>query len=84
MKQTAVEWLVSEIKSQLIARVSELDLHSLEEQAKAMEEEQKKDAFSAGQEQAIAESWLYDDAHPRFEEKAFMTFEQYYNEIYNK
>jgi len=45
-----------------------------------------KNAFAAGQEQAIAESWLYDDAHPRVEEKAFMTFEswleQYYKQTY--
>jgi len=40
-KQTAVEWLVAEIKSQLIAQVPELDLRYLEEQAKAMEKEQK-------------------------------------------
>jgi hypothetical protein len=40
MKQTAVEWLISEIKSQLIARVTELDLYSLQQQAKEMEKEQ--------------------------------------------
>jgi len=48
VQQTAVEWLVSEIKNQLIARVSELDLHSLEEQAKAIEKEQIEDAFDTG------------------------------------
>jgi acetyl-CoA carboxylase carboxyltransferase component len=40
MKQTAVEWLISEIKSQLIARVTELDLYSLQQQAKEMEKQQ--------------------------------------------
>jgi len=81
MKQTAVEWLFDQIPLEWTIKRSAFDAL---QQAKAMEEEQKKDAFSAGQEQAIAESWLYDDAHPRFEEKAFMTFEQYYNETYGK
>jgi hypothetical protein len=49
---TAVEWLVSEIKSQLIARVSELDLYSLEQQALEMEEQQIVEAYEKG----------YDDA----------------------
>ena len=47
-KQTAIEWLVAEIKSQLIAQVPELDLHSLEQQAKAMEKEQIEDAWDDG------------------------------------
>ena len=47
-KQTAVEWLVAEIKRQLIAQVPELDLHSLEQQAKAMEREQIIKAFCEG------------------------------------
>jgi len=77
MKQTAVEWLVSEIKSQLIARVSELDLHSLEQQAKAIEKDQK------------LECWNVAHQAGRFEgkgiaEENWQTFEQYYNETYNK
>ena len=47
-KRTAVEWLASEIKSQLIAQVPELDLRYLEEQAKAMEKEQIIKAFCEG------------------------------------
>jgi hypothetical protein len=47
-QQTAVEWLVAEIKRQLIAQVPELDLHSLEQQAKAMEKEQIIKAFCEG------------------------------------
>ena len=57
-KQTAVEWLVAEIKKQLIAQVPELDLHSLEQQAKEIEKKQlflasntsAKESYRAGQE----------------------------------
>jgi hypothetical protein len=87
MKQTAVEWL-QECLSLHLSHQEQMQFEGLFQQAKAMEKEQIKEqlknAFAAGQEQAIAESWLYDDAHPRVEEKAFMTFEQYYNETYNK
>ena len=68
-QQTAVEWLVSEIKSQLIARVSELDLHSLEQQAKAMEKEQIKNAIICNQNGLLRR-------------KTVLEAEQYYNETY--
>jgi len=70
-QQTAVEWLVSEIKSQLIARVSELDLHSLEQQAKAMEKEQIKNAIICNQNGLLRR-------------KTVLEAEQYYNETYKQ
>jgi hypothetical protein len=70
MKQTAVEWLISEIKSQLIARVTELDLYSLQQQAKEIEKQQIIDACNL----------------QRNDYRGMPTYnksgEQYYNETY--
>jgi hypothetical protein len=73
MKQTAVEWLISEIKSQLIARVTELDLYSLQQQAKEMEKEQIMDAHGIKTFRTIKMGLdVYEQING----------EQYYNETY--
>lgn len=67
-KQTAVEWLLEELKT-CIHRDEVADLIlDLQEQAKAMEKEQIEDAYKQGQH----------DSQPIRETDA----EQYYNETY--
>ena len=73
MKQTAVEWLISEIKSQLIARVTELDLYSLQQQAKEMEKQQIMNAYGIKTFRTIKMGLdVYEQING----------EQYYNETY--
>jgi len=68
-KQTAVEWLVKEIKS----KYSDIDFYHIKkeiDQAKAMEKKQIMDA-------------IYDNMGTNFDPNMGRA-EQYYNEIYNK
>ncbi len=79
MKQTAVEWLVDQLRQLAFdqnhhfglgdIRLTLGQLDELEEQAKSMDKEQKKDAYLQGS---------FDDGPDV--NKA----EQYYNETYNK
>jgi len=68
-KQTAVEWLVKEIKS----KYSDIDFYHIKkeiDQAKAMEKKQIMDA-------------IYDNMGTNFDPNMGRA-EQYYNEMYNK
>jgi hypothetical protein len=68
MKQTAVEWLEFEINRRGPKKDNPPQwLKELYEQAKEMEEQQKKDAWEDGM---------------RSDNGFFGTFEQYYNKIY--
>ena len=81
-KQTAVEWLVAEIKSQLIAQVPELDLHSLEQQAKAMEKQQSISDYCAGFE-ASGEGWNGEyGLKDMLDVAGEIDAEEYYNKTY--
>ena len=74
-KQTAVEWVFEQLDGEesLVARlVGFKEYNQIIEQAKAMEKEQIKDAFTDG---CIGE--LY-------ELNAYYTSEKYYNETYEK
>jgi len=68
-KQTAVEWLVEQIKKDPNLRLRGFDIDGIAEQAKQMEKEQMKDAYVTGQ---------YDLADKKFRPQ------EYYNETYNK
>jgi hypothetical protein len=70
-KQTAVEWLISQVED--FYCLLPVDMI---EQAKQMEKEQIKDAYEAGEENAM-------DCHsiPNFKD---MTADEYYNETYGK
>jgi hypothetical protein len=69
-KQTAVEWLIEELGEYFPHEIG--GIHLMVEQAKQMEKEQIKDAFTDG---CIGE--LY-------ELNAYYTSEKYYNETYGK
>jgi hypothetical protein len=68
MKQTAVEWLVEQLKSQYGLYI---DRFAVTDKTEAMEKEQIKEAHSAGQESAYG-----------FRDKE--TAEEYYQKTYGK
>ena len=70
-KQTAVEWLYSEFNKCIIGRSEKSGIEILQ-QAKAMEKEQKKDAYRVGR---IDGDIPFEFNH---------TFEKYYEETYGK
>jgi len=89
-KQTAVQWLVSEMITSEMKKEQGIDynIFDIVEQAKAMEKEQHKETYSIG--------WTtrerFDDLVPDiiypegldYEEKQEYAFEKYYNEHYGK
>ena len=83
MKQTAVEWLINELKKskhyqQMINEVHQNStiVNDILEQAKEMEKEQIKDSFLKG---------YVDDLHQPLPDDYYdYNAEQYYNETYKK
>jgi hypothetical protein len=77
MKQTAVEWLITQLEGEesLVARIVGLkEYNQIVKQAKQMEKEQIKDAWLCGQTNG-ATICTPDAYEPK---------EKYYNETYNK
>jgi hypothetical protein len=75
MKQTAVEWLVEEFKEKLIGNNLPNWVLDVIQQAKAMEREQIKSAFTKGD--LFAEDYFYPEK-PNVD-----CSENYYNETFN-
>ena len=84
MKQTAVEWLVEQIKSdQNQKSLSASEWMQVIEQAKAMEKEQHQESFNKGYDRR---NYIHDFEYGGVEywEEEPKEFEQYYNETYGK
>jgi hypothetical protein len=77
-KQTAVEWLVANIDWQLLKNTS-LHYEMIVNKAKEMEREQIIDAFyNARKNKSDCQIWNCEGS-----QKAYETFNQYYNETFN-
>ena len=79
-KQTAVEWLVKKLQNRqngIFDGLPHLSLDEIYDQAKALEKEQMGDAYYDGKNNGM------DICNPLSRAKG-ISFEQYYNETYNK
>ena len=74
MKQTAIEWLVEQIKKDPNLRLRGFDIDGIAEQAKAMEKEQHDNTWIDSRLECKGDDYIGKEK----------TFEQYYNETYGK
>ena len=78
--ETAVEWLVDELQNAEYIPKDSIIMNYVIEQAKEMEKEQIIDAFyNARKNKSDCQIWNCEGT-----QKAYETFEQYYNETFNK
>ena len=83
-KQTAVEWLIEQIKSSVDTEDGSISVNWLHdgtfEQAKAMEKRQVSKAFQMGQADGYTKGHLYDT--PRLVTRLYKDGEDYYTQTY--
>ena len=72
-QQTAVGWLVEQIKKDVNLRLRGFDIDKVAEESKQMEKEQSKQDYDAG---------LFDGTMDEVKDRLHKNAEQYYNETY--